>query len=125
VIRIRPAQLPNWSQFVPKLAHVDVIRGPVTGKAGDRDTFTAPGTKVVRSYDVSGETDLISLRYSLGRLDDGFYVRLRGSDGNRLAAGLRGAAVDPAGPKMDVVGDADPWNDLWFYTNPMWVLPRR
>ncbi len=123
IIRIRPAQLPNWSQFVPELATVDVVRGSVTGQAGDRDTFTAPGTKVVKSYDVSGETNLISLRYSLGRLDDGFYVRLRGSDGNRLAVGLRGAAVDPAGPVMDVVGDADPWKDLWFYTNPMWVLP--
>ncbi|WP_134121025.1 hypothetical protein [Kribbella kalugense] len=34
------------------------------------------------------------------------------------------AAVDPAGPKLDVVGDADPWVDLWFYTNPIWVLPK-
>jgi hypothetical protein len=24
---------------------------------------------------------------------------------------------------MDVLGDADPWKDLWFYSNPMWVLP--
>jgi len=37
--------------------------------------------------------------------------------------GLGGAAVDPAGPAMDVIGDADPWKDLWFYSNPMWVLP--
>ena len=22
---------------------------------------------------------------------------------------------------MDVLGDADPWTDLWFYTNPIWV----
>jgi hypothetical protein len=34
-----------------------------------------------------------------------------------------GAAVDPAGPAMDVLGDADPWLDLWFYGNPIWVLP--
>jgi len=79
----------------------------------------------VRSYDVTGQSGVIALSYPLGPLDDGFYVRLRGSDGNRLAPGLNGAAVDPAGPVMDVVGDADPWNDLWFYTNPMWVLPRR
>jgi hypothetical protein len=38
-------------------------------------------------------------------------------------AGLLGAAVDPAGPAIDVVGDADPWRDLWFYSNPVWVLP--
>jgi hypothetical protein len=24
---------------------------------------------------------------------------------------------------VDVVGDADPWKDLWFYSNPVWVLP--
>lgn len=125
VVRIRTAHLPNWSQFVPKLAQVDVIRGAVTGRQNDRDAFKAPGTKVVRSYDVSGQSNLITLNYSLGTLDEGFYVRLRGSDGKRLAVGLGGASVDPAGPKMDVVGDADPWDDLWFYTNPMWVLPKR
>ena len=124
-IRIQAALLPNWSQFLPALARVDVIRGAVTGAAGDRDTFKAPGTKVVQSDDVSGQRGVISLSYPLGPLDDGFYVRLRGSDDNRLAPGLNGAAVDPAGPVMDVVGDADPWNDLWFYTNPIWVLPRR
>jgi hypothetical protein len=31
LVRIRPALLPNWSQFVPRLATVDVIRGAVTG----------------------------------------------------------------------------------------------
>ena len=48
-IRIQAALLPNWSQFLPALARVDVIRGAVTGAAGDRDTFKAPGTKVVQS----------------------------------------------------------------------------
>jgi hypothetical protein len=33
---------------VPKLARVDVVRGEVTGVTADRDTFTAPKTKVVR-----------------------------------------------------------------------------
>jgi hypothetical protein len=123
VIRIDPARTPNWAQFVPRLAKVDVIRGAVTGPVTDRDVFTAPQTRVVRTYDVSGQTQTIALNYDLGRLDQGFYVRLRGSDGNRLAVGPNGPAVDPAGPPIDVVGDADPWKDLWFYTNPMWVLP--
>ena len=55
--------------------------------------------------------------------DAPFYVRLRGSDGKQLGPGLNGAAVDPAGPRVDVLGNADPWDDLWFYTNPIWVLP--
>jgi hypothetical protein len=124
VVRIVPAQLPNWAQFVPQLAKVDVIRGAVTGPVRDRDSFTAPGTRVVRSYDVKGQTDEIRITYRLGRLgEQGLYVRLRGSDGKRLAPGVLGARVDPAGPAIDVVGDADPWDDLWFYTNPIWVLP--
>jgi len=122
-IRIRPATRPNWSEFVPKLNKVDVIRGAVTGPASDADVFSAPGTRLVQSYNTTGAPGLISFNYSLGKLDTPFYVRLRGSDGNRVGVGLGGASVDPAGPVQDVVGDADPWKDLWFYTNPMWVLP--
>ncbi|MFI0732931.1 PHP domain-containing protein [Streptomyces sp. NPDC021225] len=123
VMEISLANGPNWAQFVPKLARVDVIQGDVTGPVSDKDTFTTPDTKVVKSFEVNKSTGSVRLTYSLGRVDKPVYVRLRGTDGNRSAVGLRGAAVDPAGPAMDVIGDADPWKDLWFYSNPMWVLP--
>ncbi|GED89429.1 PHP domain-containing protein [Streptomyces sp. 6-11-2] len=123
VVDISLANGPNWAQFVPKLARVDVIQGDVTGRVSDKDVFTTPATKVVKSFEVDKSTGSVRLTYSLGRVDKPVYVRLRGTDGNRTAVGLRGAAVDPAGPAMDVVGDADPWKDLWFYSNPMWVLP--
>ncbi len=118
-----PAVLPNWAQFVPKLARVDVVRGAVTGPVVDKDTFSAPDTRVVESFDVSGRTERITLIHLLGRVEEPFYVRLRGTDGNRSAVGPGGAGVDPHGPAIDVPGDADPWVDLWFYTNPIWVLP--
>ncbi|MFF4273388.1 PHP domain-containing protein [Streptomyces sp. NPDC001536] len=114
---------PNWAGYVPKLARVDVIQGDVTGPVADKDTFTAPTAKVVRSYEVDKSSGVVRLTYQLGRVDRPLYVRLRGSDGNRTAVGAMGAAVDPAGPAIDVVGDADPWLDLWFYSNPIWVLP--
>ncbi|WP_369250003.1 PHP domain-containing protein [Streptomyces sp. R41] len=114
---------PNWAGFVPKLARVDVIQGDVTGAVSDQDTFTAPTAKVVRSYEVNKSTGTVRLTYDLGAVDRPVYVRLRGTDGNRSAVGLMGPAVDPAGPAVDVVGDADPWKDLWFYSNPVWVLP--
>ncbi|WP_127504927.1 histidinol-phosphatase [Actinoplanes solisilvae] len=116
--------VPNWAQFVAKLKRVDVIVGTVTGPVADRDAFTAPNTKVVKSYEISKTSGRVSLTYSFGRLDKPFYVRLRGTDGNRTQPGLMGASVDPYGPKLDVIGDADPWGDLWFYTNPIWVLPK-
>ncbi|WP_163506358.1 PHP domain-containing protein [Fodinicola acaciae] len=124
-VTIDLADRPNWAQFVPKLARVDVIRGAVTGPVADRDTFAAPKTAVAKSFQIGKTTGQATFTYDLGRLDDGFYVRLRGTDGKRGAPGFHGAAIDPAGPAMDVVGDADPWNDLWFYTNPIWVLPAR
>jgi hypothetical protein len=114
---------PNWAGFVPTLARVDVIQGDVTGPVADKDTFTAPTARVVRSYEVNKSTGTVRLSYDLGRVDHPVYVRLRGTDGNRTAVGPMGAAVDPAGPAIDVVGDADPWRDLWFYSNPVWVLP--
>jgi hypothetical protein len=124
-ITVDLANGPNWAQVEPMLDRVDVIRGAVTGPAANRDTFTAPQTKVVKSFEVGSSRGRVSFTYDLGRLDDPFYVRLRGTDGNRSAPGFLGASVDPAGPAMDVVGDADPWIDLWFYTNPIWVLPHR
>jgi hypothetical protein len=123
VVDVTVADRANWAGFVPELARVDVISGAVTGEVRDRDAFTAPGTKVVRSYDVSGRTGTFRLTYPLGPVERPLYLRLRGTDGNRTAPGLMGASVDPAGPAIDVVGDADPWRDLWFYTNPIWVLP--
>lgn len=124
VVRITAQSLPNWSNFVPSLNRVDVIQGAVTGPASDRDTFTAPRTKVVRQWDTSGKRGTFELVLPLGKAEEPFYVRVRGTDGNRSQPGYLGAAVDPAGPQLDVVGDADPWNDLWFYTNPIWVFPK-
>ncbi|MCU4745383.1 MULTISPECIES: PHP domain-containing protein [unclassified Streptomyces] len=113
----------NWAGFVPELARVDVIRGEVTGAAQDRDGFRAPGTKVAQSFEVNKSTGSVTLIYKLGKVDRPVYVRVRGTDGNRSQVGLHGAATDPNGPALDVVGDADPWRDLWFYSNPIWVLP--
>ncbi|MFE7070166.1 PHP domain-containing protein [Streptomyces sp. NPDC057620] len=122
-VDIALAQDANWAGFIPKLARVDVIQGDVTGPAADKDTLVAPTTKVVKSYEINKTTGTVRITYTLGRVDRPLYLRLRGSDGNRSAVGARGAAVDPAGPAIDVVGDADPWKDLWFYSNPVWVLP--
>jgi hypothetical protein len=120
---IAAANGPNWAQYVPTLARVDVVQGEVTGAVADRDTFSAPTAKVVKSFDINKSTGTVRLTYSLGKVDRPLYVRLRGTDGNRSAVGLNGPAVDPAGPAIDVLADADPWKDLWFYSNPIWVLP--
>ncbi|MEO3808167.1 histidinol-phosphatase [Sphaerisporangium sp. B11E5] len=123
-IEITLAGKPNWAQVVPTLARVDVIQGDVTGPVKDKDVFTTPATKVVSSYEVGKNTGTVTFTYKVGAVDRPVYVRLRGTDGKRSAPGLLGAAVDPHGPAIDVFGDADPWNDLWFYSNPIWIVPR-
>ncbi len=121
-VKIRLADGPNFAQFQPKLNRVDLIVGDILGQPSDRDSFSTPNTKVVRSWDTSKSTGTVTLTYSFAKLDRPIYFRLRGTDGNRSAPGYHGAAVDPAGPAIDVVGDADPWADLWFYSNPIFVL---
>jgi hypothetical protein len=122
IINIKLQDGPNFAQFLPQLAKVDLIVGDIVGPATDRDSFTTPNTKVVKSWDTSGRTGTITLKWSLGKVDRPLYVRLRGSDGKRSAPGYLGASVDPSGPAIDVVGDADPWADLWFYSNPIFVV---
>ncbi|WP_225829117.1 histidinol-phosphatase [Streptomyces naphthomycinicus] len=120
-VTVTTASRPNPQGILPRLAHVDVIRGAVRGPVADRDTWRAPDTRVVRSTDVTGRTGTYTLRIPLTAGDESFYVRLRGSDGNRHGAGYLGAAVDPHGPVPHEPGNGDPWADTWFYANPVFV----
>lgn len=119
-IDVTPAQNLNNNGDQPRLSRVDVIRGLVTGIVGDQDTLAAPQTRVVKMFDVSGKSSRVRLSLTFKRVSESFYLRLRGTDGNRLGAGFY-PNQDPSGPKLDVIGSADPWKDLWFYTNPVFV----
>ncbi|NHC45453.1 histidinol-phosphatase [Motilibacter aurantiacus] len=120
-VTVTTASRPNFHGVLPQLAHVDVIRGAVTGPAADRDSWRAPDTRVVERVDVTGRTGTYTLRVQLRKLESSFYLRLRGSDGRRHGVGLLGADIDPAGPLAGVRGDDDPWLDTWFYSNPIFV----
>jgi hypothetical protein len=85
--------------------------------------LSAPNTSVVKMFDVSGKTKRFRLSLTFKKVSAPFYLRLRGTDGNRLGAGYY-PTQDPSGPKLDVIGSADPWQDLWFYTNPVFVNVR-
>ena len=120
-VTVTTASRPNPQGILPQLAHVDVIRGAVRGPVADRDTWKAPDTRVAASKDVSGRTGTYTLRIPLAAGEESFYVRLRGSDGNRNGTGYLGASVDPHGPVPHAPGDGDPWADTWFYSNPVFV----
>ncbi len=120
-VTVTTASRPNSQGILPELAHVDVIQGAVRGPVTDRDTWRAPDTRVVRTKDVGGRKGTYTLRIPLTAGSESFYVRLRGSDGNRHGAGYLGASVDPHGPIPHTPGNGDPWADTWFYSNPVFV----
>jgi hypothetical protein len=55
----------------------------------------------------------VTLKHTFRAVQDSFYVGLRGTDGNLSASGT----IEPL---PDVPG-TDPWSDLWFYSNPIFV----
>ncbi|MFF4272063.1 PHP domain-containing protein [Streptomyces sp. NPDC001536] len=120
-VTVTTASRPNAQGILPELQHVDVIRGAVRGAVTDRDSWKAPDTKVVHTKDVGGRKGTYTLRIPLTAGDESFYVRLRGSDGNRHGAGYLGASVDPNGPIPHEPGNGDPWADTWFYSNPVFI----
>jgi hypothetical protein len=113
VIRIRPARQPNGVGVVPKLRRVDLIGGPQTGAASDRDAMSAPGTAVLRSWEIDRQHGVIVLSYRIPRVQGSMYLRLRGTDGSVSAPGSIEPRLDPV--------PMDPWTDLWFYSNPIFI----
>ena len=113
-ITIELASRANYASFIPLLKKVDLISGPITGPVTNQQTMFAPNTKVEKTFEVSQTSGQVVLTYTYKNVGSSFYLRYRGSDGKMLAAN----GVDPA---MDVVGDSDPWKDLWFYTNPVFI----
>jgi hypothetical protein len=120
-VTVTTASRANPQGILPQLAHLDVIRGAVRGPVTDLDTWQAPDTRVIQTEDVSTRKGTYTLRIPLTAGDESFYIRLRGSDGNRHGTGYLGAAIDPNGPIPHEPGNGDPWADTWFYSNPVFV----
>jgi hypothetical protein len=110
-IRLRVPNMPNFGGETPQLHHVDLIAGDIIGPAADRDALANPTTRVVaqlRPPEARREGPYLVFRHRFENVRSSFYLRVRGSN----------TEVDA--PVMDVVG-ANPWKDLWFYSNPVFV----
>ena len=109
-IRARDPHGTNDNGDSPEVARIDLIIGHVTGPNEDRTLNTNDSTKVVRRFSASdwrrdGETLEMSHTVSVSAP---VYIRVRGTNTDELEPG-----VDPP--------DEDPWPDLWFYSNPVFV----
>lgn len=112
-IRVRDPESPNNNGNNPAVVRIDLIRGEITGPAADRATDRSPTTRVEARF--SAETwqrdgEYITVDHVLESVSRNEYIRVRGTNGTELE------------PEPDTLGE-DPWSDLWFYSNPVFLTP--
>ncbi|MEO3868895.1 phosphoesterase [Nonomuraea sp. B12E4] len=112
-IRFRPLDGENANGDRPEVRRVDLIVGQVTGVSANLDADTNPTTKVVARF---GERDWrrqghdYVIKYTLRDVGADSYLRVRGT------------STDEMEPQAD--GLESPWEDLWFYSNPVFIRVR-
>ena len=110
-VRIRQPRTPNVNGDRPSLKRVDVITGRITGPVADRSSDTNPTTTVAERFgpgDWRVEDGWIVVRHRISDVDGPMYIRVRGT------------STDELEPLPDPRGE-DPWSDLWFYSNPVFL----
>ncbi|MGC5285046.1 phosphoesterase [Micromonospora sp. DT231] len=112
-ITFRPLGGVNGNGDRPEVRRVDLIVGQITGPSASLDADTNPTTKVVarfgpRDWRRQGQDYVI--RHTLRNVEADTYARVRGT------------STDEAEPLAD--GLESPWDDLWFYSNPVFVHVR-
>ena len=105
---------PNAHGDDPSVARLDLIVGDVRGAVSDRSVDTNPTARVAARWGArswSREGPYRSVSYVLENVTTDRYLRVRGTNGGELE------------PEPDPRGE-DPWSDLWFYSNPIFVSVR-
>lgn len=111
IVRLRDPSGPNFGGQTPQVTRVDIIRGDMLGPAADRAADTNPSTRVERRLtprDWVRDGEHISMVHTIRNVQRSGYVRIRGASGAELE------------PTADPPGE-DPWSDLWFYANPIFI----
>jgi hypothetical protein len=110
-VRFRDPASPNARGDDPRVSRVDVISGRVTGAVPDRATDRHDSAAVVARFsgrEWKSEGDVHTIALPLENLQSSIYVRVRGTNTTDVE------------PPMDSAGE-DPWADLWFYSNPIFI----
>ncbi|WP_298174957.1 phosphoesterase [Novosphingobium sp.] len=111
VIRLRDPAGANHGGFTPDVARVDLIVGDVTGPVADRTTDKNATTRVEKRFTAADWTkagEVLTMRHTLRAVRGPIYLRVRGTN-----TGQAEPITDPKGE--------NPWDDLWFYGNPVFV----
>jgi hypothetical protein len=113
-IRFLDPTAKNHHRVDPSVQRVDLIGGNVTGPISNRAADTNPTTRVLARFSSpewkrDGVYRVMTFRIENVAADA--YLRVRGTNGSELE------------PKPDPPGE-DPWSDLWFYSNPIFLSVR-
>ena len=110
-IRVRDPEGRNHHGDEPTVERIDLIANEITGPVEDRSTDTSAGARVVRRFseeDWIREGEFLTMTHTFQAPQRPFYFRIRGTNGEELE------------PQLDPKGE-NPWSDLWFYSNPVFV----
>ncbi len=98
----------------PLVSRVDLIRGEVTGPVADKAVDRNPTTRVEARFTPNNWSkvgDHTVITYRIRNVTKNEYIRVRGTNTDELE------------PQPDPKGE-DPWSDLWFYSNPIFISVR-
>lgn len=149
VIRIRlPKKAKGSAARIPPVHHVDLIAGNVEPRVYERnvDLMEVPSSGVAGTYLVEGDVpkgknqqdnvergrrrgNVVDFGFSLGPLDRSIYIRVRGTNRADLYKPLGkgdNTAETQLNDNLQRTAPIDtpalsPWEDLWFYSNPIWI----
>ncbi|WP_298158616.1 phosphoesterase [Brevundimonas sp.] len=110
-LRVRDPRAANAAGRTPSVDHIDLIVGDVTGGRADRDADANATTRVERRFtaaDWTSEGEVLTMTHRLPASEAPRYLRVRGTSGVETE------------PMVDTPGE-DPWSDLWFYGNPVFL----
>lgn len=102
-LKVRQPAQANFRGQRPALDHIELIVGTSGGEAGPQMQVKRFGAGEWKS-----QGPWLSVSWELPAPQPGGFVRTRGASGSETA------------PLADVPGE-DPWQDLWFYSNPVFV----
>jgi len=110
-VRLRDPAKANFHGDSPAVQRVDLIVGQVTGPVQNRDSDKNATTRVEKRFaptDFKRDGEIVTLTYTLKNVSANSYLRVRGTSTDQLEP-----VADPKGE--------NPWADLWFYSNPIFL----